>query len=91
MDTQTREILHNIPLKDYSDVPKTLLQKAVKSKYAIAIDDARDSYQPYYQDPYFVRNRDQQSVLCLCALWHRPPAPGSGGLPHRVGPHNAAP
>ena len=68
MDNQTRQILHNVPLREYYEIPKTLLQYVIKIKRPIALDDARDTYQSFYDDPYFIRDRGQQSVLCQPVL-----------------------
>lgn len=68
MGEQTRQILHNIPLDGFKMLPKTLLQQVIKTKQAIALDDARDAYQSFYDDPYFVMDREQQSVLCQPVL-----------------------
>ena len=68
MDEQTRQIMHNVPLESYKAIPKTLLQQVIKTKGAIALDDARDAYQAFYNDPYFILDRKQQSVLCQPVL-----------------------
>ncbi len=68
MGTQTQKILHNVPLGEYLELPKTLLQYVIKLKQPVALDDARDSYQAFYNDPYFVQDREQQSVLCQPVL-----------------------
>jgi len=68
MDNRSQQILHNIPLVEYHEVPQTILLHAIKTRQAIAIDDARDPYQLFFDDPYFIQHRDQQSVLCQPVL-----------------------
>ncbi|WP_198264960.1 trifunctional serine/threonine-protein kinase/ATP-binding protein/sensor histidine kinase [sulfur-oxidizing endosymbiont of Gigantopelta aegis] len=68
MDNRTRQILHNTPLSEYQEIPKTLLQHVIKVKKGIALDDAREAYQAFYDDPYFVQDREQQSILCQPVL-----------------------
>jgi len=68
MDNHSRQILHNAALSGYHEIPKSLLQSVIKNHQTISIDDARDPYQLFYDDPYFIQNRDQRSVLCQPVL-----------------------
>ncbi|MCW8929253.1 MAG: trifunctional serine/threonine-protein kinase/ATP-binding protein/sensor histidine kinase [Gammaproteobacteria bacterium] len=76
MDDQTRQILHNDPLDDYHDIPKTMLMKVIEKSLPVVLDDAQESYQPFFYDPYFIQNRNeanttkktQKSVLCQPVL-----------------------
>ena len=61
MDNQTRKILQNESIHHYYDLPKTLVQQVIKTKLPIALDDARDSYQPFYDD-----RAGQDNKCCTC-------------------------
>jgi len=68
MDNRSHKMLSNVPLNDYQAIPKMLLQQVIKTQQTVVLDDARETYQAFYDDPYFVQDREQQSVLCQPVL-----------------------
>ena len=65
MDTDNRQILPDIKLEEFHQIPATMIQHVINKQQSAVLDNARDQYQRFHNDPYFREHPELRSVLCL--------------------------